>query len=205
MKKIITISREFGSGGKEIGKLLSKELNIPFYDSEIINLLSQKTGLSEEYIAKASDSRIINPVQNFARSLSMNTNINNNKMELLITQQKIIKEIAEQNDCIIVGRGADVILQEYKPYKIFVYSNIEKKIKRCFENKTEREKFTEKEIVKKAKEIDKSRQKYYDIISDNTWGAKENYNLCINTSNINIQDIIPSLALLINKYFNEDL
>ena len=120
MKKIITISREFGSGGKEIGKLLSKELNIPFYDSEIINLLSQKTGLSEEYIAKASDSRIINPVQNFARSLSMNTNINNNKMELLITQQKIIKEIAEQNDCIIVGRGADVILQEYKPYKIFV-------------------------------------------------------------------------------------
>jgi len=205
MKKIITISREFGSGGKEIGKLLSEELNISFYDREIINLLSQKTGLSEEYIEKASDSRIINPVQNFARSLSMNTSINNNKMELLISQQKIIKEIAEQNDCIIVGRGADVILQEYKPYKIFVYSNIETKVKRCFENKTEQEKLTEKEIIKKAKEIDKSRQKYYDIISDKTWGAKENYNLCINTSNINIQDIIPSLALLINKYFNEDL
>ncbi len=205
MKKIITISREFASGGRELGKKLSEELNIPFYDSELINLLSKKTGLSEEYISKTTETRIINPVHNFARSFSINTSINNNKMELLIAQQKVLKEIAEIGDCIIVGRAADVILKEYNPFKIFVYCDVETKVKRCFDNMNENEKLTEKEIIKKAKEIDKNRQKYYDIISDNTWGEKENYNLCVNTSNIDIKDLIQPLSLYIKNYYNEVL
>ena len=202
-KMIITISREFGSGGKELGKRLSEQLGISFYDSEIIDLLSKETGLSEEYISKTSESGINNPITNYARTFAITSNLYNKKTEVMILQQKIIKEIASKESCIIVGRGADIILKEYNPFKIFVYADLESKVKRCIEKAKETGKITEKEIIKKIKEIDKNRKKYYDIISNNIWGNKENYNLCINTSNKNIKTLIDPIVSYIKLHFDE--
>ena len=199
-KIIITVSREFGSGGKELGKLISELLNIPFYDSEIINMLSLKTGLSVDYIYKTSESGINNPINNYARSFSCISSINNNKIDLMINEQKIIKEIANNGSCVIVGRAADTILKEYNPFRIFVYSDMESKVKRCFENASKTEKLKEKEIIKNIKEIDKNRKKYYDIISNNIWADKSNYDLCVNTTNKNLDDIAKAVVSYIKLW-----
>lgn len=131
MNKIITISREFGSGGREIGKRLADELGFPYYDSEIINLLSKETGMSKEYINNISEKGIYPYAFQFAKSFSMYSKLQSNQTDLLVAQTKIIREIAEKGDCIIVGRGADTILENYHPMKIFVYAELESKIKRC--------------------------------------------------------------------------
>lgn len=202
MKKIITISREFGSGGRELGQKLAEQLNIKFYDSEIINLLSKETGGSLDYISSITETGINNQISKYACSFSKN--YNNNKLELLLKQEKIIKKLAEQESCVIVGRGADVILKDFNIFKIFVYSDLESKIKRCMQNQNIKENITEKEIIKKIKEIDKQRQKYYDLISNINWGDKQNYDLCINTSNKDINQIVNYLSLHLNSYYGEN-
>lgn len=204
MNKIITISREFGSGGREIGKRLADELGFAYYDSEIINLLSKETGMSKEYINNISEKGIYPYAFQFAKSFSMYSNLQSNKMDLLVAQTKIIKEIAEKGDCIIVGRGADTILNNYHPMKIFVYAGLESKIKRCQKKSKTEENLSEEEIIKKINEIDKNRRQYNDILSNKTWGNKENYTLCINTTNLNLKSIIKPLSNYIITWFKEE-
>lgn len=204
MNKIITISREFGSGGKELGKKLAETLGMDFYDGEIIDILAKETGMDANFIKTMDESIINNYTFKFANSFVQYSNAQSSKIDLLVHQQKVIKEIAKKGNCIIVGRGADVILQEFNPLRLFVYANLESKLKRCLENRNEEEKLNEKQMVKKIKRIDKSRKKYYDILSNQSWGIKENYDLCINTSNIIIEDIITPLVGYINNWFEED-
>lgn len=202
MNKIITISREFGSGGKEIGKRLADELNLAYYDSEIVNMLVKETGLSKKYIENISEKGIYPYPFNFGKSFYMLNNMQSNQNDILIAQSKIIKEIANKGNCIIVGRGADVILKEYNTIDIFVYANMNSKIKRCQEKASKDENLTLKEMEQKIKQIDKNRKKFHDLLSSNTWGDKENYDLCINTSSIKIKSIIKPLSLYIENYFN---
>lgn len=203
MNKIITISREFGSGGKEIAKRLSDELGYAYYDSEIVKMLVNETGMSEEYINNISEKGIYPNAFQFAKSFMGYQKIQSNQTEFLVAQTKILRKIAEKGNAIIVGRGANVILDEFNPMNIFVYANMESKIKRCKEKKVEEENYSDKELEKKIKEIDKQRMKYTELISDLEWGKKENYDLCINTSYINIKDIIKPLTDYINTYFKE--
>lgn len=203
MKKIITISREFGSGGREIGKRLADELGFAYYDSELINLLSKETGVDIDYINNISERGIYPYAFHFAKSFSSYSKLQSNQTNLLVMQTKVIKRIAEKGNCIIVGRGADTILKDYNPMKIFVYADIESKVKRCQEKAREDEKLTEKELIKKIKEIDKNRKNFYDVLSNNTWGDKENYSLCINTTNVEIKKIIKPLADYIVIWFEE--
>lgn len=204
MNKIVTISREFGSGGREIGKRLADELGFAYYDSEIINLLSKETGMSKEYINKISEKGIYPYAFQFAKSFSMYSKLQSNQMDLLVAQTKVIKEIAEKGNCIIVGRGADTILDSYHPMKIFVYAELESKVKRCQKKAKPEENLSEEEIVKKIHEIDKNRKQYNDILSNKTWGEKENYDLCTNTTNISIKTIIKPLAEYIKIWFKEE-
>lgn len=204
MNKIITISREFGSGGREIGKRLADELGFAYYDSEIINLLSRETGMSKEYINNISEKGIYPYAFQFAKSFSMYSKLQSNQTDLLVAQTKVIREIAEKGNCIIVGRGADTILDNYHPMKIFVYAELESKVKRCQKKAKSEENLSEEEIVKKIHEIDKNRKKYNDILSNKTWGEKENYDLCTNTTNINIKAIINPLAEYIKIWFKEE-
>lgn len=201
MNKIITISREFGSGGKEIGKRLADELGYSYYDSEIITLLAKETGMSEEYIKNISEKGIYPYAFQFAKSFAMYSTMQSNQTEILVKQAEILKQIAQKGNAIIVGRGANTILREYNPMNIFVYANIESKISRCRQKAQEDENLTDKELEKKIKAIDKNRKAFNSLISNAEWGMKENYNLCINTSNIEIKTIIPSLAKYIENWF----
>lgn len=199
MNKIITVSREFGSGGREIGKRLADELNYAYYDSEIISAIAKETGLEEEYINNISERGIYPYAFQFAKSFSMYTPFQSNQTDILVAQQKILKEIAQKGNCVIVGRGANVILKEYNPVNLFVYANMDSKMERCRQKAKENEKISDKELVNMIKKIDKNRADYHKIISNLEWGKKENYHLCINTSNIEIKNIVPALAEYLKK------
>lgn len=204
MNKIVTISREFGSGGKEVGKRLADALGYSYYDSEIITLLAKETGMSEEYIKNISEKGAYPYAFQFAKSFAMYSTVQNNQTELLVAQSKILKKIAEKGNAIIVGRGANTILKDYNPMNIFVYADMESKIKRCREKAKEDENLTDKELEHKIKSIDKNRKALNDLISNAEWGSKENYNLCINTSNIEIKSMVPALAEYIEKWFENN-
>lgn len=201
MNKIITISREFGSGGREVGKRLADELGFRYYDREIIDEIAKETGMSKEYIQNISEKGIYPYPFQFAKSFTSYSGVQSNQTEILVAQTKVIKEIAEKGNCIIVGRGANAILKDYNTMNIFVYADMESKINRCREKAKEDEKITDKEMEKKIIAIDKARKNYHNIISDFEWGDKRNYHLCINTTNVEIKAIIPSLAKYIEDWF----
>lgn len=203
MNKIITISREFGSGGREIGKRLADVLGFAYYDSEIITKLANQTGLSEEYINNISEKGIYPYPFQFGKTFSTFNTLQSNQNEILIAQREIIKEIASKGNCIIVGRGADTILKEYNPMNLFVYASIESKINRCKLKASADEHLTDNELEQKIKKIDKNRKNSYALLSNRNWGEKENYNLCINTTNIEIKSIILPLASYIENWFKE--
>ena len=198
MTKIITISREFGSGGKEIAKRLADKLGYAYYDSKIIDLLVKETGMSEEYITNISEKGIYPIPFQFGKTFTTNLFVQKNQTDILIMQSKILKSIAKKGNAVIVGRGANVILKDYNPLNIFVYANMESKINRCKEKASKDEHLTDKELLNKIKDVDKNRKAFNNLISNAEWGNKENYDLCINTSNIEIKKIINPLAEYIN-------
>ncbi len=112
-------------------------------------------------------------------------------------QARIIAEMAAKSDCVIVGRCADYILKEYKPLRIFVYADMESKIKRCREKGPEEESLTDKELRQKISSVDKKRAKYYEFYTGHSWGDKLNFDLCINTTQTSIRDIVPGIVNLI--------
>lgn len=112
--RIITISREFGSGGRELGKRLSDRMGYAYYDREIITAIAQKSEMDEGYVEKVVESRRYHNIPlTFGRTFSFSSSMNQNTTKLLVTQHKVMKELAEKGDCIIVGRGANILLQGY--------------------------------------------------------------------------------------------
>ncbi|WP_305204490.1 AAA family ATPase [Dubosiella newyorkensis] len=186
MPKIITISREFGSGGREIGKRLSEELDFAYYDQEIIKEICKQTGMNENFVNEVSERAITLVANQFGHTF-----YNQQQIDILVSQQKIIQELAKKGDCVIVGHGCAEILADQHPFSIFVYASMEAKVKRCRLKGPEEEKLTDKELVRKIKDVDKNRK----------WGEKENYDLCLNTTHIQIKEVIPGLA----KYIQECL
>lgn len=199
--KIITVSREFGSGGREVAKRLSDILGIAYYDSEIIAEIAKQSELDANYVAYTLEKGIqLNIPLHFGRSLSY-IPTTNPATDLLVAQHNIIKEIAAKGDCIIVGRAADVILKEYNPLRVFVYADMPSKIARCQGRAPEGENLTDKQMEKKIRQIDKGRADNYNLLSLSRWGEKTNYDLCINTSNMEIKDITPMLAEYAKQWF----
>ena len=204
MNKIITISREFGSGGKEVGKRLADTLGYAYYDSEIINLLVKETGMSESYIENISEKGIYPFAFQFGKTFTASYLLQKNQTDILVKQTKILKQIAEKGNAIIVGRGDNVILKDYNTVNIFVYANMDSKIKRCKKKAPKDENLTDKELINKIKSVDKNRKAFNNLISSTEWGSKENYDLCINTSNVEIKKIIKPLSEYINTWFEGD-
>jgi len=201
---VITISREFGSGGRELGKRLADILDIAYYDKEIISAIAGKSGLDERYVANISEKGIRTYPLTFGRTLSLYTDVQDNNMKILVTQQQILKELADKGDCVIVGRCADVILREYNPFNLFIYASMSSKIRRCRERASADEKFTDHEMEKRIKRIDKERAKYSELFLDVKWGAKEGYHLCINTSDIEIEKLTPFVAEYAKNWFKRN-
>ena len=193
---IITISREFGSGGKEVAKRLSDKLDIAFYDSKVINQLLMEKGLSEEVINDFDYKKFSTNFNfNFASSFrDYKENISNKVFE---EQSDLILNLAKKESGIFVGRCSDFILSEMNPFKIYIYSSdIDFKIDRCLEkekNKEEENK-SRKEILKSINEIDKKRKEYYEYYTDNDWKNNSNYNICIDVSKFGIKNTVNIIA-----------
>jgi cytidylate kinase len=196
MNKIITIGREFGSGGRELGRRLAETLGFQYYDKEIISEIAKKTDLSEEYISQIIEQRPnrLLPIT-IGHSINIADTYQLNQMQKIYEAQcDLLRTLAEKSNCVIVGRCADYLLKDYNPFRIFVYANIESRVNRCFirENKTDN--YDKKQLKKKIIKIDKERSKYYEFITGNRWGFKENYDLCINTTDQNIKEIVAGIA-----------
>ncbi len=193
--RIITVSREFGSGGREVGKRLADELGFAYYDREIVTEIAKKNELDEAYVEKTLNSGLFRNIPvHFGRTFSYTPSMISNSVNLFVEQHKIIKELAKKGDCIIVGRAADVILKDYKPFNLFVYADMDSKIKRCQERAAEGESVTARDMEKKIRKIDSERAKYYEFFSSTAWGDKAGYNLCVNTTGVEIKRMVPVIA-----------
>lgn len=196
MKQIITIGREFGSGGRELGCRLAEELKIAYYDQEVISEIAKRTKFSEEYVHQIVEHKPITPFPiHIGTSFSPAVNpMILQSQSIYQEQSRIIREMAKRSDCVIVGRCADYILRDEKPFRIFVYADMESRMKRCREKASVQEQMSDKELARHILDIDKNRARYYNFYTDMTWGDKHNYDLCVNTTQPKIKKIIPIIA-----------
>jgi len=196
MNRIITIGREFGSGGRELGLRLSQRLGIAYYDQEIIAEISKRTELSEQYVRKMAEKK---PIFSFPLHIGRSFHYMQNSpwdlnLSIFREQSAIIREMAEKSDCVIVGRCADDILRDMNPLRIFVYGDMETKLERCRKRAGSDEKMTDREILSNIRKIDKNRSEYYGLYTGKVWGDKQSYDLCINTSKISVERASELLA-----------
>lgn len=201
--KIITISREFGSGGRELGKRLADVLGFDYYDREIISAISQSKGLNEDYVEKILDNHAWETVPiTFRHSFSAVTVMNGTQIPLLLEQKKVIEGIAKAGqDCVIIGRNADIILKNYHPFSIFVCANLESKIKRCMERASDDETLIHGQLEQNMRRIDKNRAKTRAIISGSKWGDPASYDITINTTNWDMKPLTSVVAVFATLWF----
>lgn len=206
MANIITISREFGSGGRELGKILADLLGYDFYDKQIISEIANKYKFDNDYVEKIIDTDFQQAISfKYGRTIQYSKNINMNKMNILVEEKEVIERIAKLNrNCIIVGRNADVILNKYDVFSIFVCADLESKCQRCLDRFNNEEKKTIKSIENEIKNIDKIRAKTREILTEGKWGDRSQYNLIINTTGWNLNNLGISLSNLIKNWFGEN-
>ncbi len=202
--RIITISREFGSGGREFGKRLADSLGFGYFDRQILEELSQKLALDQNYLERTLDTNWTqNYTLSFGKTLTLKTLAAKNSL-LLAEQHKLVKQLATQGDCVIVGANADLVLDELNPLRIFVYADMASKVARCLERQTETENFSDREWEQKIKAIDKGRAATHDMVTSiYPWGDKRGYDLCVNTSATAISSIIPAMKQFVTTWFKE--
>ncbi len=168
---IITIARQHGSSGKQIGKIVAEKLEIPFYYKEMTALAAQESGLDKEFI---SDINANSP--DVLRSLYLSCEV---VQQAITAQDKIIRKIADNGSCVIVGRAADYVLRNYKDVvRIYIYAPEEYRVKRIMEVYGD----SEEEAKKNLRRSDKARAAYYANISTQKWGDSKHYDLCVDSS-----------------------
>ena len=179
-KRIITISREFGSGGRFIGEEVAKKLGIAYYDKNIIGQIAEKSGLSPEYIQENAE---LSPKKGLFAYAFSGRDITGKSVEDMVyeAQRNIILELAEKEPCVIIGRNADYILKDRDDVlNVFIHGDMSEKIKRI----TGLHNVEEKEAVKMMTDTDKRRRTNYNFYTDQNWGKASNYTLCLNSSQL---------------------
>lgn len=200
MKTIITISRQFGSGGREIGKTLSEQLGIPFYDKELLEMASKESGICQDLFVQNDETY----TNSFLFSLVMGNypvtadgRINPDmplNHKIFLAQFDTIKKIAQKGPCVIVGRCADYVLKnEPNVVNFFISGNTYEKKARILE-RYDIEKNKVEDFIKKT---DKRRASYYNYYTDMKWGEAKNYDLCINSSKTGIQGAVDIMKAYI--------
>lgn len=186
---VITLTREYGSGGRYIGKLVAQKLGIKLYDKEFIIEVAEKTGLSEQYIKENEQKRNSLDILNNGYYSDLS-----NSDELFVKESQLIKEVSDREPCIIVGRCADQILKDNKNVlKVFIYSDMKNKIDRAVKYYGMDKKKAEKEIIR----IDKLRENHYKYYTDKKWKDFSNYDICINSDKVGVEkaaDLIVEMA-----------
>ena len=179
-KRIITISRELGSGGRFIGEEVAKKLGIAYYDKNIIGQIAEKSGLSPEYIQENTE---LSPKKGLFAYAFSGRDITGKSVEDMVyeAQRNIILELAEKEPCVIIGRNADYILKDRDDVlNVFIHGDMPEKIKRI----TGLYNVKEKEAVKTMADTDKRRRTNYNFYTDQNWGKASNYTLCLNSSQL---------------------
>ena len=204
--KIITVSRQFGSGGRELGKRLADLLGWDYYDREIIQALSEEQGLNPEYVHKVLSGHGWHQYQlTYRNSFHQQTAGTWKHTEVLVRQREILQEIAaEGNDCVIVGRDADVILQDQHPFRVYVCAEMQARIARCAryeEKKEEQERLSEKEILRNIRRIDRNRRQIREILTGKTAGDGSAFDLTVNATNWQIKELTEAVAAFAERWF----
>jgi cytidylate kinase len=186
-KYVITIARGYGSGGRTIGKMLSEELGIPYYDRDLLRFASDDSGINEELFAKADEKLKKSLLFKIARNIYKGELIPPDSDDFVSNdnlfnyQAKIIKELAETESCIIIGRCADFILKDYpNVVRLFVHAPLED----CISTLKEMTGKPEKELEKQILAIDKHRAEYYNYYTGREWENARHYDLCLNSSKL---------------------
>lgn len=195
MRKLVTISREYGSGGSEIGRLLAEKLNVPFYDKEIIDLAVIESGFSREMVEGAELKAKSGFAYNLSAALNFQSGLSGDNMpvneRVFIAQARVITNIAKENEGVIVGRCADYILKDEPGVtNVFIHGEFEDRVEKAIKEYG----IPEAKAVETVKSVDKARQNYYAYHTTQKWGEFSNYNLAINSSYITEEEAASLIA-----------
>lgn len=183
-KIVITISREYGSGGHYVGELLAKRMGINFYDKNLINLISKKSGLSKEYVEANN------------QKLASFKYMDNNDDRIFIAEEKVIKDLAKKESCVIVGRCADYILKDNKDtIKVFLYSSSQDKVKRAVKYYN----LEEDKALKEINKINNERAKHYKYYTNRDWYDFANYDIALNVDYLGVEKTAELLEQVIRE------
>lgn len=188
---VVTIARCYGSGGKTIGKMLAKELGVNYYDQDLIKMASEESGINEGLFGEA-DEKVKKSL--FSKKVRYKSTLINPSSKDFVSdknlfnyQAKVIKELAEKESCIIVGRCADYVLKDNKnAVKVFVFADHDS----CVKNAMETCSITEKEALKRIEKIDRDRSTYYKYYTGRDWDNARNYDLCLDSSNLGFEKCV---------------
>ena len=188
--RIITISREFGSGGRTIGKLVADKLGIHCYDAELIQKIVEKSGYDADYVKEKGEDA---PGGWFSTFLADRTRGETNQDKLWNYQTQVITELADKESCVIVGRCADYILRARADcLTVFIHASLEKRTARIIQEYGAKEESAEKQV----KDKDKRRAVYYQFYTDMKWGDAKNYDICLNSGDLGIEKCAEIIAQL---------
>lgn len=189
MNKVITVSRQFGSGGREFGIKLANALGIPFYDKELISMAAEDSNLSAEFMRHHEES---------APGLLSRTLYSYYQMpmtdQIYIAQSNLIKRLAQEGPCVIIGRCSDVILED--SVKIYVHAPLAKRVERKLSMDTG---VSAEKMEDHIRATDKKRKKYYEYYTDQKWGMAENHNLCLDSGLIGVDGCVETALAYLSK------
>lgn len=206
--RIITISRQFGSGGRELGKRLAEQLGWDYYDREIIDTLADKEGLDPDYVKKMLANHGWHNIQlSYRSSFSHLLYDPGLSTQMRIREREILREIAALgSDCVIIGRDADVILEDYHPFRVFVCADEDARLRRCMKHELSRpeaERLSERQILRNIRRIDRNRAHTREILTGRVHGDGSAFDLTVNTTHWNIKKLTGALADFALRWFGE--
>ncbi len=202
---LVSIGREFGSGGHEVGKRLAAELGISFYDNELIKLAVQKTGYHEDYVKyneeKMPDFTVGSLVSGFDICGPTPSGTIHDE------EQQLIRELADKESCVTVGRSADYIWRDLPHISVFLYADIEDRIDRkmALLSPEDAAKTDRAAMEKHIKQVDRERRKFYEFYTDREWGKPESYDLLINTSRTGINGAVEIIKAYVGSGNDETI
>ena len=202
-KIIITIARQYGSGGREIGETVAKLLNIPLYDKQLITDAAAKGNLNEEVLRRTDESA----ANSLLYTLAMGSNVVGTTMhfgykmpindKLFILQSEVIKEYAAKESCVIIGRCSDYVLRDFdNVFRLFIYGDLEHRKARVAERHPE---LKSSQIIDVINKTDRRRASYYNFYTGNKWGKYDNYDMAINSSTLGIQRTAELIASCVRE------
>ena len=204
MNTVITIAREYGSGGRTIGEMLAKDLNIHYYDNELMKLASEDSGINEALFAKADEKLKATSLFRIAKSAYSGELIppesddfvsNDN---LFNYQAKIIRQLAEEESCVIIGRCSDYVLKDYdNVLSVFIHAPLDF----CLEQAAKKHSMSAKELEKFVERTNKHRAEYYKYYTGRNWTDAKNYDLCLDSSKLGFERCVEEIKAYMNVRF----